>query len=82
MKEALYWEPQSDSATLCKLCPHNCLIPDGQTGRCRVRLNEKGVLYAKEYGKAVSYAVDPIEKKPLYHFYPSSSILSLGCERL
>jgi len=78
MKEALYWEPQSDSKTLCKLCPHHCVIADGKTGRCRIRQNEKGVLYAKEYGKAVSYAVDPIEKKPLYHFYPASRIFSLG----
>ena len=78
MKEALYWEAKDDSKTLCKLCPHSCLISEGKTGRCRIRQNEKGVLYAKEYGQAVSYAVDPIEKKPLYHFYPSSTILSLG----
>ncbi|MCD6461041.1 AmmeMemoRadiSam system radical SAM enzyme [bacterium] len=78
MKKALYWELKEDSNILCRLCPHQCLIDDGKTGRCRIRLNKNGVLYAKEYGRAVSYAVDPIEKKPLYHFYPSSQIFSLG----
>ncbi len=66
----------------CFLCARRCLIPEGSAGFCRVRINKKGTLYTKNYGKIVSMDVDPIEKKPLFHFYPGSSTLSLssvGC---
>ncbi|MEX2738592.1 MAG: hypothetical protein Q6356_005930, partial [Candidatus Wukongarchaeota archaeon] len=58
------------------------MIPEGSVGFCRVRVNKKGTLYTKNYGKIVSMDVDPVEKKPLYHFYPGSPTLSLasvGC---
>lgn len=67
---------------LCLLCPHYCELKDGQTGICRVRENVGGTLHSNAYGNPCTVAVDPIEKKPLFHFYPGSRILSLataGC---
>lgn len=77
-KEALYYEKLTDGKVRCHLCPHNCAIADGKTGVCGVRVNKKGVLYTEIYGEVSSIAMDPIEKKPLYHFYPGSYILSIG----
>lgn len=62
----------------CKVCPRLCNIKPGKRGFCRVRENRDGTLYATNYGQCSSYALDPIEKKPLYHFHPGSLILSLG----
>lgn len=62
----------------CKVCPRLCKIPPGKRGFCRVRENRAGVLYAVNYGRCSARALDPIEKKPLYHFHPGSLILSLG----
>ena len=62
----------------CALCPHACLIPPGRHGRCRVRFNRGGVLEMPFHGRLSSIAVDPIEKKPLYHFHPGKNILSVG----
>ncbi len=62
----------------CTLCPHSCLIPEGRTGRCGVRLAQSGRLYSLIYGLASSVHPDPIEKKPLYHFLPGSTALSFG----
>lgn len=62
----------------CSLCPHLCVIPDGKTGLCRVRANRGGKGVLPYYGKLSALAVDPIEKKPLYHFRPGTSILSAG----
>jgi pyruvate formate lyase activating enzyme len=62
----------------CDLCPHHCILTDGKTGICLVRRNIGGVLYTLNYCRPVSVALDPIEKKPLYHFYPGSSIYSTG----
>jgi pyruvate formate lyase activating enzyme len=62
----------------CKLCPHHCLIKDGETGFCRVRRNVSGTLQIETYGRLAAIHLDPIEKKPLYHFFPGSSILSIG----
>jgi len=76
--EALYYEKKTDGKVECLLCPHHCLIAPGKNGRCRLRRNEGGTLVALSYGNTVTVAVDPIEKKPLYHFLPGSSILSLG----
>jgi pyruvate formate lyase activating enzyme len=64
--------------TRCELCPHRCAIKDGRTGLCGARRNIGGVLYAESYGQVSSLALDPIEKKPLYHFHPGSQILSMG----
>lgn len=77
MKEALFWRVEGDRVR-CELCPHYCLIPSGGVGRCRVRRNDGGVLQSLNYGKVTSVALDPIEKKPLYHFHPGQAILSLG----
>jgi pyruvate formate lyase activating enzyme len=78
MKEASYYEISDGDSVRCGLCPHNCHISEGQSGTCGVRRNRKGKLYSEIYGQLTSVAMDPIEKKPLYHFYPSSSILSIG----
>ncbi|MBN1504919.1 MAG: AmmeMemoRadiSam system radical SAM enzyme [Candidatus Eisenbacteria bacterium] len=78
MIEARYWTALEDGEVLCELCPHHCRLKDGQRGICMGRVNERGRLYTKNYGEIVSAAVDPIEKKPLYHFYPGSVILSVG----
>ena len=63
---------------VCELCPHSCKIAQGGMGRCSARVNIDGRLIARFYGRPVSAAIDPIEKKPLYHFLPGSPILSLG----
>lgn len=80
MHKALYQKTiDTDSKKIqCFLCPHNCIIPDGSAGRCRVRKNTGGILYSLIYGRHTSVALDPIEKKPLYHFYPGGQILSFG----
>ena len=77
MKEALYYE-KAGAYVSCRLCPHNCLIAEGKTGRCLVRRNQDGKLVAEGYGRICSLCYDPIEKKPLRHFYPGSHILSVG----
>ena len=81
MKEALYYQ-RIDDKIKCLLCPKECLIAPGKRGFCRGRENIDGRLIALTYEECVSIAVDPIEKKPLYHFHPSSLILSCapnGC---
>lgn len=67
-----------DSKLSCVLCPHHCLIEDGERGICMVRENRGGSLYLPFYGVLSAVSTDPIEKKPLYHFYPGSSIFSVG----
>jgi pyruvate formate lyase activating enzyme len=76
--QARFHTTREDKKIQCKLCPHNCLIAPGKTGICKVRLNEDGELVLPFYGKLSAVALDPIEKKPLYHFYPGTSILSIG----
>ncbi|TYT20976.1 AmmeMemoRadiSam system radical SAM enzyme [Dictyoglomus thermophilum] len=78
MKEALYYQRLENQKVQCLLCPHHCIIAPGKRGICGVRENIEGTLYSLVYGKASSIALDPIEKKPLYHFYPGSAILSIG----
>lgn len=66
----------------CRLCPKMCLLSEGERGDCRMRVNLKGKLTALTFGRPVAVHIDPVEKKPLFHFYPGSSILSLataGC---
>lgn len=77
-KEAMFWKPQKNQNVQCFLCPHHCIISPEKHGICGVRKNEHGTLYSLIYQACSSIAVDPIEKKPLYHFYPGSSVLSLG----
>jgi len=78
MHQALYFENMDNLTVKCNLCPNYCIIKDGNFGSCRSRKNVSGVLMAVNYGRTVSINLDPIEKKPLYHYYPGSQILSLG----
>ncbi|MBA4370472.1 MAG: AmmeMemoRadiSam system radical SAM enzyme [Coriobacteriaceae bacterium] len=77
MHEALLWSPE-DGRVRCRLCPHACLIADGHEGYCGVRRNVAGKLFALTYGRVSSIAADPIEKKPVFHYFPGTSVLSLG----
>jgi Pyruvate-formate lyase-activating enzyme len=76
--EALYYDKLDGGAVRCVLCPHHCRLKDGQAGLCRVRANHRGTLFTANYGQVSSLALDPIEKKPLFHFHPGSFILSAG----
>lgn len=78
MKEVAFYEKREDKLVQCHVCPHNCKIKPGEKGRCQVRVNDNGILEAHNYGQVGAFALDPIEKKPLFHFYPGSKILSLG----
>lgn len=78
MKEALFYQVLSGKKVRCLLCPHVCVIPDGESGICRVRQNKQGKLYSLIYAQITSLALDPIEKKPLYHHRPGEYILSVG----
>lgn len=77
-KEALHWEALENKEVRCRLCPWQCRLKPGGKGTCRVRLNEEGQLVSLNYGCCTSYALDPVEKKPLYHFWPGSTIFSVG----
>ena len=82
MKEAILYQKLTEEYVQCAVCSHRCVIMEGNRGICGVRENRQGILYALNYGKTVSAAVDPIEKKPLYHFLPGTSIYSFaaaGC---
>ena len=63
---------------VCPVCPHHCSLKEGQYGRCRARKNEKGTIICVNYGRITALALDPVEKKPLRHFFPGSMILSAG----
>jgi len=82
MKEASFYEKQEGKTVRCKLCRHHCIIGPGKRGICGVRENRDGILYSLVYAFPCSYHVDPIEKKPLFHFFPGSrafSIATVGC---
>ena len=82
MKEAMFYEKLEENAVRCHLCAHHCKINESKRGICGVRENRDGVLYSLVYGKVVARWIDPIEKKPLFHFYPGSkvySIATVGC---
>ncbi len=82
LKEAMLYEKLENGRVRCFLCSHGCVIEDGHMGICNVRENRDGVLYTKTYGRTISRAVDPIEKKPLFHVWPGSrsfSIATPGC---
>jgi len=79
---AAWWRALPNGQTACDLCPIGCRLRVGQTGPCATRANRDGVMVPLHYGRIVAAALDPIEKKPLYHFYPGSLILSVaapGC---
>ncbi len=77
--ECRYYKKSDDGRIECQLCPHHCRMADGKTGLCRSRKNKGGVLVSEVYGKPCSLAIDPIEKKPLYHFHPGTTCLSMAC---
>lgn len=82
MKEAMLYHKSENSRVDCFLCSHFCRISDGNCGFCRLRQNIHGTLFTRSYGKLIAQQVDPIEKKPLYHFLPgttSFSIATKGC---
>ena len=79
---AAWWRPMANGQVACDLCPIGCRLREGQTGPCATRANRQGVMEPLHYGRIVSAGVDPIEKKPLYHFHPGRPILSVaapGC---
>jgi len=78
MQKASFWNKLENNKTICNLCPHNCVISVGKRGVCKVRKNINGELFAETYGQICSSGFDPIEKKPLYHFFPGSVIFSVG----
>ncbi len=78
MKESLFYSKLKNDFVRCELCPHFCVISENGLGLCKVRKNIAGKLYSLNYGKTVAFGVDPIEKKPLYHFYPGSLTLSIA----
>lgn len=84
LREAMLWErlAPTDLRVRCNLCAHRCVIPPGRKGACCVRENRDGVLYTLVYGSTIAQNIDPIEKKPLFHFQPgtrSFSIATVGC---
>jgi pyruvate formate lyase activating enzyme len=82
MKEAMLYQKLDDERVQCYLCAHRCRISEGKRGVCHVRENRGGALYTLVYGRTISQHVDPVEKKPLAHFYPGTtaySIATVGC---
>ena len=77
LKECRWWEA-GEGVALCHLCPWQCRVKEGEVGVCQVRRNDGGVLRSLNYGRITSLSLDPIEKKPLYHFHPGRLILSIG----
>ncbi|MBU4199048.1 MAG: AmmeMemoRadiSam system radical SAM enzyme [Verrucomicrobia bacterium] len=78
MRPAKFWHPAEAGKIQCELCPHHCILPDQQVGRCGIRVAIEGQLQARGYGLISSRHNDPIEKKPLYHFHPGREIFSIG----
>ena len=81
-KEAYHYRKAADDQTICGICPHTCILAPGDRSICRSRVNIDGTLYSLVYGNPCAVHVDPIEKKPLYHFRPGSrsfSIATTGC---
>jgi len=78
MHEGILYDTLPDNEVRCRVCPHLCRIKPGKAGICRARVNRDGKLYSLTYGLVSSVAADPIEKKPLFHFFPGTTVLSLG----
>lgn len=84
LREALLWQPlaSGQNEVVCNLCAHRCQLRPDQLGICGVRINRAGTLFTRVYGLLTSQAIDPIEKKPLFHFHPQArtfSIATVGC---
>jgi pyruvate formate lyase activating enzyme len=79
MKEAGFYSKNADGTVSCFLCAHNCRIKENGDGICRVRRNENGLLCSSNYGELAAVGVDPVEKKPLFHFLPGTSSYSISC---
>ena len=75
---ARYWHPIADGRIQCDLCPRDCKLHEGQRGACFVRMRTNNDMVLTTYGRSSGFCIDPIEKKPLNHFYPGSSVLSFG----
>jgi pyruvate formate lyase activating enzyme len=78
MNEAQFYTQLPATAVRCDLCPWYCVLKPRQTGNCKVRSNVNGKLFTHVYNQIAAFGIDPIEKKPLYHFYPGRRILSIG----
>lgn len=82
MQEARLWKPLKEGVVQCRLCNHFCTVKPGERGQCGVRENRDGTLYSLNYDKIAAISLDPVEKKPLYHFQPGTGTLSfatMGC---
>jgi pyruvate formate lyase activating enzyme len=82
VREALFYEKMEEAQIRCRTCPHECVLSPGETGLCRAKMNLAGAHYSLSYGNPCVAAVDPIEKKPLFHYLPGSTAFSLavaGC---
>jgi pyruvate formate lyase activating enzyme len=78
MQEAMFYKELEDLEVQCLLCPHKCIILPEEYGKCLTRVNRSGKLYSESFGILSAVSSDPIEKKPLYHFFPGRNILSIG----
>ena len=82
LREARFYDAVGGGTVVCALCPHGCRVGDGGRGACGVRFNDGGTLYTLVYGRVAAATVEPIEKKPFFHFLPGStafSIATVGC---
>ncbi|MDQ1279863.1 MAG: pyruvate formate lyase activating enzyme [Thermoproteota archaeon] len=77
-REAMFYERNEDGSLKCNLCGRRCLILEGKSGVCGARINEKGKLWSRSYSRSCSASVDPIEKKPLFHFNPGAVVYSVA----
>lgn len=75
---ARWWHPVDDGRLQCDLCPRHCRLREGQHGFCFVRRRSQDRIVLTAYGRSTGLCLDPVEKKPLYHVHPGSSVLSLG----
>ncbi|WP_372378968.1 AmmeMemoRadiSam system radical SAM enzyme [Vibrio natriegens] len=73
-----YWHKLEDGRLCCDVCPRKCTLREGKRGACFVRMHRQGEIVLTSYGRSSGFCIDPIEKKPLNHFYPGSSVLSFG----
>lgn len=73
-----YWHPLDDGRVTCDVCPRRCSLREGKRGACFVRMHHRGQIVLTSYGRSSGFCIDPIEKKPLNHFYPGSSVMSFG----
>ncbi len=78
MQPASFYTHVDEMTVQCHLCPHECVLPPDHYGKCNTRVNREGSLFTESYGVLSGISTDPIEKKPLYHFLPGRSILSIG----